>query len=100
MLDLGNVQNIVEVVVNGRPVRTLWKVPYTVDITDYVTIGNNSLEVRVTNLWPNRLIRDAQLPEAERLTHTTYPFYGPDDRLREGGLIGPVRLFCCSHMVQ
>ena len=92
MLDLGNVQNIAEVIVNGHPVRTLWKIPYKVEITDYVTLGTNSLEVRVTNLWPNRLIRDAQLPEGERLTHITYPFYGPNDPLRPSGLIGPVTL--------
>ena len=34
----------------------------------------------------------AQLPEGERLTHTTYPFYGPDDPLRDGGLIGPAQI--------
>ena len=92
ILDLGDVQNIAEVIVNGHPVRTLWKVPYKADITDYATIGTNALAVRVTNLWPNRLIRDAQLPEGERLTHTTYPFYGPDDPLRDGGLIGPAQI--------
>lgn len=92
ILDLGDVQNIAEVIVNDHPVRTLWKVPYKADITDYATIGTNALAVRVTNLWPNRLIRDAQLPEGERLTHTTYPFYGPDDPLRDGGLIGPAQI--------
>ena len=92
VLDLGDVQNIAEVIVNGRSVRTLWKTPYSVDVTSYVHLGENELEIRVTNLWPNRLIRDAQLPEQERLTHITYPFYGPDDPLRPSGLIGPVTL--------
>jgi hypothetical protein len=63
-----------------------------VEITDFVGQGSNTLEVRVTNLWPNRLIRDAQLPESERLTHITFPFFGPEDSLRDGGLIGPVFL--------
>jgi hypothetical protein len=92
VLDLGVVHEMAEVLVNGKSVRTLWKVPYRADITDFVHAGENTLEVRVTNLWPNRLIRDAQLPEQERLTHITYPFYGPDDPLRPSGLIGPMTL--------
>ena len=92
VLDLGEVHEIAEVIVNGKSVRTLWKVPYRLDISDYVIPGDNTLEVKVTSLWPNRLIRDAQLPEEERLTHITYPFYGPDDPLQPAGLIGPVIL--------
>ena len=92
LLDLGSVKNIAEVIVNGRSVRTLWKVPYKVDITEAVKPGANTLEVRVTNLWPNRLIRDAQLPENQRITYTAYPFYKGDEPLRESGLIGPVKL--------
>ena len=93
MLDLGEVHNMAEVLVNGKPVRILWKKPYQADITDYVHPGDNTLEVRVTNLWPNRLIRDAQLPESERITYTGYPFYGPDEPLRPAGLLGPVVLY-------
>lgn len=92
ILDLGNVQNIAEVIVNGHAVRTLWKVPYRAEITDYVHAGDNALEVRVTNLWPNRLIGDVRLPEEERLTYTSYPFYSPADPLRDAGLLGPVKL--------
>lgn len=93
ILDLGNVQNIAEVIVNGHAVRTLWKVPYRVEITDFVHEGDNALEVRVTNLWPNRLIGDARLPEEERLTYTSYPFYHADDKLSPAGLIGPFRIY-------
>ncbi len=96
VLNLGDVRNIAEIYVNGNPVRTLWKVPYSAEITDFVTTGSNLLEIRVTNLWPNRLIRDAQLPEKDRITHITYPFYSPEDSLLDGGLLGPVTLdyFC------
>ena len=52
----------------------------------------NVLEVRVTNLWPNRLIYDAGLPEAERLTHTNINPYKPTDPLVPSGLLGPVRV--------
>jgi len=63
------VHEIAEVIVNGKSVRTLWKAPYRVDISDYVIPGDNTLEIKVTSLWPNRLIRDAQLPE-EKDSHT------------------------------
>jgi hypothetical protein len=61
-LDLGWVEVLAEVRLNGRDLGTLWKLPYRVDITDAVRSGDNDLEIRVTNLWPNRLIGDEQLP--------------------------------------
>jgi len=61
-LDLGRVEVIAEVKVNGRDLGILWKAPYLVDITDSVHDGDNDLDIRVTNLWPNRLIGDEHLP--------------------------------------
>ena len=64
LLDLGQVKNIAEVTVNGRPYPALWKPPFMVDITDAVKPGEMvELEVKVTNYWPNRLIGDARLPD-------------------------------------
>ena len=91
ILDLGEVRELVDVVVNGRPVRTLWKPPYRLDITDALKPGSNRIELRVTNLWVNRLIGDAQ-PGAEPITVTTLPTYKPGAPLAPSGLIGPVRL--------
>lgn len=62
ILDLGRVEVMAEVRVNGRDIATLWKEPYRTDITDAVKAGENDLEIRVTNLWTNRLIGDEQLP--------------------------------------
>jgi alpha-L-rhamnosidase len=62
-LDLGRVCVIADVVLNGHDLGTLWKPPFMVDVTDTVTAGNNDLEIRIVNLWPNRLIGDEQLPE-------------------------------------
>jgi hypothetical protein len=62
-LDLGDVQVIAEVKLNGKDLGILWKPPYAVDITSAAHAGDNALEVRVTNLWPNRIIGDQQLPE-------------------------------------
>lgn len=61
MLDLGEVREFAEVTVNGWKFPALWKPPYRVDITDAVKSDRIDLEIRVTNLWPNRLIGDDTL---------------------------------------
>ncbi len=91
ILDLGKVGELVEVNVNGRPLHTLWKPPYRLDITDALVPGVNRIELRVTNLWVNRLIGDAQ-PGVEKRTFTSIATYRPDAPLLPSGLIGPVRL--------
>ena len=90
-LDLGMVNMIAEVFVNGEKVRTLWCSPYSLDISQYVKQGENNLQVKVTSTWFNRLVHDASLPEAERKTWT---ISGPsaDAKLKEYGLLGPVNL--------
>ena len=62
MLDLGVVKNFAEVTVNGKKFPVLWKPPFRLDITDAVK-GKDAidLEIKVTNLWPNRLIGDDTL---------------------------------------
>ena len=94
VLDLGAVSHLAEVFVNDQPLGVLWNAPFRVDITDAAKAGVNTVEVRVTNVWKNRLIGDAKLPEAERTTWTAYPFYKnePDAPLMESGLLGPVRV--------
>ena len=63
LLDLGAVEVMAEVIVNGVNKGILWSRPYVVDVTDVLKSGENTLEVRVTNQWTNRLIGDEQLPE-------------------------------------
>jgi hypothetical protein len=122
-LDLGRVEVVAAVRVNGRELGNLWKPPFRLDITNAVRAGLNDLEVRVTNLWPNRLIGDehfppdyvydvtafdatggiAELPEwyregrpkppGKRVAFTTWKHYDAHDPLLESGLLGPVRLF-------
>jgi hypothetical protein len=90
-IDLGEAREIAEVRVNGKLAGSAWHAPYRVDIGEFAKPGRNTLEVRVANLWVNRLIGDAQ-PGAEKVTWTALPTYKKDAPLRPSGLIGPVRL--------
>ena len=80
-LDLGEVKNIAEVTVNGRTYPALWKPPFRVDVTDEIggagvyAAATVSVEVKVTNYWPNRLIGDETLcaPDAEYNDASRHP---------------------------
>jgi hypothetical protein len=119
-LDLGRVAVIAEPRLNGQPLGILWKPPFVSDITGVVKPGDNSLEVNVVNLWPNRLIGDQQLPEdcqwsdagadgrklarwphwilegkpspTGRHAFATWQHWAKDSPLLESGLLGPVTL--------
>ncbi|MDR3229371.1 MAG: hypothetical protein LBT53_08185 [Puniceicoccales bacterium] len=91
VLDLGQVEMIAKVTVNGKTRRTLWAPPYSLDITDALRLGENSLEIEVTSTWFNRLVYDAGQPAAKRKTWLlTGPRQGQP--LRPSGLLGPVVL--------
>ena len=90
-LDLGDVKNIAEVKVNGKPLGVVWKKPYRVNVTGALKPGNNNIGIAVTNLWVNRLIGDMQ-PGATKITYTTMPFYKADSKLLPSGLLGPVQV--------
>jgi alpha-L-rhamnosidase len=89
-LDLGEVSEMAEVLVNGKIAGSVWHAPYKLDIGALAKSGKNKIEVRVANLWINRLIGDAALPEDKRITWAAGPTYGKDAKLRPSGLIGPV----------
>jgi hypothetical protein len=114
-LDLGAVKNIAEVWLNGTSLGILWKPPFELNVSAAVRPGTNTLEVKVTNLWPNRLIGDEHLPPdcqwkgrqlrawpewltqgkpspTGRLTFTTWHHWTRDDALLPSGLLGPVTL--------
>jgi hypothetical protein len=117
-LDLGDVQVMAEVRLNGKDLGVLWKPPYAMEVTGVLKPGRNQIEVKVTNLWPNRLIGDEQYPddctpdgswktgalhawpdwllkgqprpEPRRVTFTTWKYYTKDSPLMPSGLLGPV----------
>ncbi|GAB2632108.1 hypothetical protein GCM10027035_28010 [Emticicia sediminis] len=90
-IDLGEVKNIAEVFVNGKNVGTAWKKPFKLDVSEAIKAGENTIEVKVTNLWVNRLIGDAQ-PNAVKTTFTTMPFYRGQEPLLPSGIIGDVKI--------
>jgi len=78
--------------VNGHFAGTAWRAPYRLDIGSFVRAGRNTLDIRVANLWVNRLIGDAQ-PGATKIGFTTVPTFTRTAPLRPSGLIGPVTLW-------
>ena len=121
-LDLGDVQVMAEVIINGKNLGILWKPPFKIDISGLLKRKDNQLEVRVTNLWINRLIGDARYPDScewkntinmgmtgikeipgwlrkgqtrpptQQKTFVTWKFYSEDSPLVDSGLLGPVKL--------
>jgi hypothetical protein len=119
-LDLGRVEVIAELWLNGKSLGTLWKPPFAYEITGLLLSRVNELEIHVTNLWPNRLIGDEQFPddcsedgrwrsgpipswpewlkkglprpESRRLTFCTWKHWRKDDPLLPSGLLGPVAI--------
>jgi hypothetical protein len=115
-LDLGNVAVMAEVKLNGKDLGILWKAPFRVEVTGALKTGENDLEIKVVNLWINRLIGDEQLPEDSlrngngtlkewpdwlerglpsptgRITFTSWRLWHKHDALVKSGLLGPVTL--------
>ncbi len=94
-LDLGNVQELATIRINGKEAAKCWISPYRADVTDFLKNGKNLLEIDVTNLWANRLIGDGKLSKEARRTQTNIvKFDAPDAEkyLRVSGLLGPVKL--------
>lgn len=115
-LDLGRVECMARVVLNGKDLGVLWKAPFRLDVTGVAQTGQNALEVKVVNLWINRMIGDEQLPEDSdrnpdgtlkawpqwlnegkpsptgRRTFTSWRLWKKDSPLQDSGLLGPVTL--------
>lgn len=112
-LDLGGVGVIAEVILNEKNLGIVWHAPFRIDLGNAVRVGDNELEIRVTNLWPNRLIGDERCeldyarrgnlvnvwPEwllkggqrpSQRVAFTTWKHWNADSPLLPSGLIGPV----------
>jgi hypothetical protein len=119
VLELGQVDVMAEVLLNGRPQGIVWKPPYQVYVTSDLCEGSNQLEIRAVNQWVNRLIGDERIPAAlpiqqngilrqedtpdwfvnggavpdtGRVGFSFYRRWAADSPLLPSGLIGPVCL--------
>ncbi len=115
-LNLGRVEVMAHVRLNGRDIGIVWKSPFRIDITTALRPGANALELEVVNLWPNRLIGDESLPRdpvqnangtwrewphwllngqpapTGRHTFAAWNHWKPDSPLLPSGLLGPVSI--------
>ncbi len=91
-IELGEVRNLAEVSVNGKPLGVVWKTPYRIDVTNALKPGANKVEIKVTNAWANRIIGDRQPNAVKTYTFTSPKFYKADSTLVPSGLLGPVQI--------
>jgi len=99
-LNLGEVLDVAEVLINGKSIGILWTSPFTTNIQDYVKKGKNKLEVKITNMWINRLTGDMNLPADKKFCKTNQPYVMKDRspwgdetfRVQRAGLLGPVTI--------
>ncbi len=89
-IDLGRVEALAGVKINGKCAGGVWTPPYALDITKLVKEGANEIEVEVTNTWINRLVGDLSLPEEKRNTWQLVKYISEKTPLKSSGLLGPV----------
>lgn len=115
-LGLGHVLGgLAKVYVNDIDCGTIWTAPWSVDVSDVVKKGMNTLKIVYSGTWSNRMIGDCKLPEKDRVTTsnvridtgkrqwqkypgrhhylwvpTVYSRYMDTDRLVPSGIAGPI----------
>ncbi|MDR3309214.1 MAG: hypothetical protein LBS80_04590 [Tannerella sp.] len=122
VLDLGELEDIAELEINGNSAGVLWAKPYKADITPFLKRGVNKIAISVTTNWANRLIGDEQYeadfewgsdqgdrgramksfpewflknqarPSQGRKTFNLWYYHRKDSPLQPAGLFGPVKL--------
>lgn len=89
-LHFTDIREIARVRINGHDAGTVWARPLALNVTPWLKRGRNTLEIEVTNLWPNRIIGDLQPGTTQRFTETNIRAYKPDSPLLPSGLIGEI----------
>ena len=91
VLDLGDVRELAVVSLDGKVVATAWHAPFEVELPANLTAGSHELDIKVDNLWVNRLVGDQQ-PGATAVAYAPQSPYTATATLRSSGLLGPVRI--------
>lgn len=116
-LDIGTVNDMARVRMNGRELGVLWTSPWRVDVSAALRPKGNVLEIAVANRWRNRLVADErqapdaeygkwggivrwpgwltkgeQRPETGRTSFATWRHFSRETPLLPSGLMGPVRI--------
>lgn len=86
-IDLGKVFFTAEVLINGKPAGTRINAPYSLNITDLLKKGENTIEVRVTPSQLNGFIGEAE--KGNKL----YSAFKRNTGLMSSGMVGPVVLY-------
>ena len=91
-LQLGKVDVMASVRVNGVDCGTAWTAPYQVEISKTLKKGANTIEIEVVNTWANAINgSDKGIPPFPGIwTNAKYRLSG--DILLEAGLIGPLSI--------
>ncbi|NQU65481.1 MAG: hypothetical protein HQ517_14525, partial [SAR324 cluster bacterium] len=91
-IDLGSVGVMATVTLNGRNVGTTWMKPYRLNIKEAIKDGENTMEIKVVNVWRNRITGDRNLPEDKRKTWLIVDRITPEEELIPSGLMGEVTI--------
>ena len=91
-LNLGTVELLAKIRLNGKDVNTLWCYPYRVNVSDFLISGVNKLEIEIINQWWNQLIGDEQPGAIGKTAVSARLFWKASDKLVPAGLLGPVVL--------
>ncbi|MFX1410493.1 MAG: glycosyl hydrolase [Promethearchaeota archaeon] len=85
ILSIGRVHDVALVKVNGNALKPLLVYPYEIDISNYVYIGENTIEIEIIPTIRNRLIGYAKTGGRDWRNHRK-------KELAPSGLLGPVKI--------
>ncbi len=91
-MNLGDVRAIAGVRVNGNEAGIVWTTPWRLNVSEFLTVGSNTIEIEVANTWLNRLKGDALLEQDQRKSWVALDVLNPAEPLQASGLLGPVIL--------
>lgn len=91
-IDLGQVNIMASVKLNGNEVGTTWVAPYRLNLGKALKLGENKIEIEVVNLWRNQMLKDRALPLEQRYTWHLIDDMKDDESLQVSGLLGPVNI--------